>query len=297
MQPHVQHLQHVGRSHGIPGIEHIVVAEADVDARLQHLLHPGDTAAFGVGIEPPLQVDVHQWVGHEVDVGHPQQAEQAGGVGPVVGVHGGGMTGGDPGAHAALIGQGGQGLDEAGLLIVYLVAMHIDQHLVLVGQLENVMQALDPVLPGELEVRDGPNHIGSQPERLFQQRLAVGIGEDPLLRESDYLQLDPGLHLLAHLQHGLQGDQVGVGHIHVGTDELDSVGDLPFQRLDGAPFHILVGQQRLALGPALYPLEQGAGQVPARLTRGLGGIEVNMGLDKGRDGEALLAIQHRLGGE
>ena len=81
----------------------------------------------------------------------------------------------------------------------------------------------------------------------------------------------------------------------MGADELDAVGDLPFQRLDGAPLHIFVGQQRLALGPALDPLEQSTGEVPARLARRLGGIEVNMGLDKGRDRQSPLSVQHPTG--
>ena len=77
----------------------------------------------------------------------------------------------------------------------------------------------------------------------------------------------------------------------MGAHELDAVGDLPLQRLYGPALHILMSQQRLAFGPALYPLEQGTGEVPARLTGGLGGIEVNMGLDKGGYRHPLLPIQ------
>ncbi|MNY17198.1 hypothetical protein D3C86_1504990 [compost metagenome] len=77
----------------------------------------------------------------------------------------------------------------------------------------------------------------------------------------------------------------------MGANELDAVGNLPLQRLDGPALHILMSQQRLAFGPALYPLEQGTGEVPARLTGGLGGIEVNMRLDKGGHRHPLLPIQ------
>ncbi|MNP15701.1 hypothetical protein D3C76_1080700 [compost metagenome] len=153
------------------------------------------------------------------------------------------------------------------------------------------MQTFDPIFPSELEMGNGADHVGPQLECLFQQGLAVGIGEDPLLREGDDLQLDPGFHLLAHLQHGFQSHQVGVGDIHMGANELDAVDDLPLQRLYGPPLHILMGQQRLAFGPALYPLEQGTGEVPARLTGGLGSIEVNVGLDKGGHRHPLLPIQ------
>ena len=75
------------------------------------------------------------------------------------------------------------------------------------------------------------------------------------------------------------------------TDELDAVGDLPLQCLDGTLFHILMGQQCLALGPALDPLEQGTGEVPTRLASRLGGIEVNVRFDKGGDDKALLTIK------
>ncbi|VXA81002.1 hypothetical protein AERO9A_420397 [Aeromonas salmonicida] len=291
MQPHVEHLQHVGGAHGIPGIEHIIVAEADIDVGLKHLLHPGNATTLGIGIEPALQVDVHQRIGDEVDIRHLEQTEQAGSIGPVVGVHGCGMAGGHPMAHAALVGQGRQCLDKAGLLVIDLVTMNIHQNLILLGKIEDVMQTFDPVFPGELEMGYGTNHIGSQPERLFQQGLAVGIREDPLLREGDDLQLDPLLHLLPHLQHGFQGHQIGVGDIHMGADKLDAVGHLPFQGLDGPLLHIFMSQQRLALGPALYPLEQGTGQVPARLPGGLGSVEVNMRFDKRCNSQACFPIQ------
>ncbi len=296
MQPHVQHLQHVGRPHGIPGVENVVVTETDVDVRRQHLLHPGDAAAFWIAVEAPLQVDIHQRIGDEVEVRQLQQPEQARRISPVVGVHGGGVAGGHPLAHAALVGQGRQRLDEAGLLIIDLVTVHIHQNLILLGKIEHIVQTFDPVFPGKLEMGDGTDHVGTQLEGLFQQRLAVRVGEDPLLREGDDLQLHPLLHLFPHLQHRLESDQIGIGDIDMGTDELDTVGDLPLQRLDGAPFHILVGQHCLALGPAFDPLEQGAGEVPARLARRLGGIEMDVRFDKGGNGEPLLPIQ-LMGGE
>ncbi|MNV99779.1 hypothetical protein D3C71_1951890 [compost metagenome] len=63
------------------------------------------------------------------------------------------------------------------------------------------MQRLHAVFPGEFKVRDGPYHVGSQPQRLFQQGFAVGIRHDALLREGDDLQRNPGGHFLLHFQH------------------------------------------------------------------------------------------------
>jgi hypothetical protein len=42
----------------------------------------------------------------------------------------------------------------------------------------------------------------------------------------------------------------------VGPDKLDTVGNLPFQRLPRARFDILMAEQRLAFGPALNAFEQ-----------------------------------------
>ena len=72
---------------------------------------------------------------------------------------------------------------------------------------------------------------------------------------------------------------------------LDTVGHLPFEGLPGALLHIVMGQRGLALGPALYPLEQGAGAIPGWLAGALGGIQMDMGLDKGRHGQSLLPVE------
>ena len=77
----------------------------------------------------------------------------------------------------------------------------------------------------------------------------------------------------------------------MGADKLDAVGDLPLQRFPGARFHILMAEQRLALGPALNTFEQGAGLVPVWLPRRLGGIEMNMRLNKRRDRQPAARIQ------
>lgn len=144
------------------------MAEADVDVRLQHLLHPGDATALGIAVEAPLQVNVHQRIGHEVDVRHLQQPEQPRRIGTVVGVHGGGMTGGHPMANTALVGQGCQRLDKTGLFVIDFVAMHIHQNLIFLCKIEDVVQTFDPIFPSELEMGDGAYHVGAQFESLFK---------------------------------------------------------------------------------------------------------------------------------
>ncbi|MNG82808.1 hypothetical protein D3C79_415190 [compost metagenome] len=78
----------------------------------------------------------------------------------------------------------------------------------------------------------------------------------------------------------------------MGTHVLHAVGDLPFQRLPGALFDVLMGQQCLALRPALNAFKQGAGLVPGRLSGGLGGVQMDMRLDKRRQRQPTLRIKH-----
>ncbi|MNG82807.1 hypothetical protein D3C79_415180 [compost metagenome] len=207
MQPHVQDLQHIGGPQRIPGIEDIVVAKADVNLRFQHFFHPRDAAPFRVAVEAPLQVNIDQRVSDKVDAGHFQQAEQPRSVSAVIGVHRGGMAGGHLGAHIQLQRQRRHGFDKARLLIVNLIAMYVHQPIVFLRQRKGFVQRLYAVFARELEVRNGPHHVSPQPQRLFQQCLAVGIGHNAFLRESDDLQRHPGRDLLLHLQHGAQRGQ------------------------------------------------------------------------------------------
>jgi hypothetical protein len=77
----------------------------------------------------------------------------------------------------------------------------------------------------------------------------------------------------------------------MGADKLNAVGDLPLQRFPRAGFHILMAEQRLALRPALNPFKQRAGLVPVRLAGRLGGIKMNMRLNKRRDRQPAAGVQ------
>ena len=71
------------------------------------------------------------------------------------------------------------------------------------------MQRLHPIFTGELKMRDGPNDVRPQLEGLLQQRLAVGVREDPLLWKSNYLQLDPWRYLPFDLRIAFSAVNVG----------------------------------------------------------------------------------------
>ena len=73
----MQHLQHVGGAQRIPGIKHIVVAEADVDLCLQHLFHPRNAAPLRIGVEAALQVNIDQRISDKVNARQLQQPEQS----------------------------------------------------------------------------------------------------------------------------------------------------------------------------------------------------------------------------
>ncbi|MNP39875.1 hypothetical protein D3C76_1334650 [compost metagenome] len=107
-------------------------------------------------------MDIHQRVGDKVDVRHFQQAEQARGVRPVVGVHGGGMAGGDARADAGLIRQRCHRLDKARLLVIDFIAVNIQRAVIFFRQLESDVQRLHAILAGELKVRNRPDHISTQ---------------------------------------------------------------------------------------------------------------------------------------
>ncbi len=67
------------------------------------------------------------------------------------------------------------------------------------------------------------------------------------------------------------------------THVLNTLSDLPLQRLPGALFHIFMAEQCLALGPAFNAFKQRARLIPCGFACGLRGIQMNMRLDKGRD--------------
>ena len=189
------------------------------------------------------------------------------------------------------MGEHGQGLEEARLLVVDFVAMHVHRQVVALGQVDGLVQRLDAQLAGEFEMRDRPHHVGAQAQRLLQQFQAVGVGENALLGEGDDLQVDPGRHFAAHLEHGLERGEGRVGDVDVAAHVLHAVGDLPFQGLPGALLDVLVAEQSLALGPALDAFEQRAGAVPLRLAGGLGGVEMDVRLDERRHGKTAGAVQ------
>jgi len=158
----MQHLQHIRRSQRIPRIEDIIVTKADVNAGLQHLFDARNAATFWISIKTSLQMNIDQRIGNKVNAGHFQQAEQARSIRPVIRVHCGGVAGGDARAHSFTVRQRGNSFDKTRLLIVYLIAVNIDETVVFLRQREGFMQRLHAVFAGKFKMRNRPHYVSSQ---------------------------------------------------------------------------------------------------------------------------------------
>ena len=189
MKAHKDHIPHTPCTHGVPGVENIVVAEGDIDALCGQLLHPCDAPALGVGVHPALKVGIHQRVGDKVDPAHLEQPHQPHHIGVVVGVHGGGVAGSDLVKKPQFQRSGGHGLQPAGGLVVNFITVDVHQLALLGGQLQSKVQGLYAVLPGKLKVGDGSHRIGPQLHRVKHQLFAVGVAQDALLREGHDLNV------------------------------------------------------------------------------------------------------------
>ena len=116
----------------------------------------------------------------------------------------------------------------------------------------------------------------------------------PVLGEGHDLDVHKVPDLLPQLQEGLQGGELGVVDVHVGADVLDAVGGL---ETDGPvdPFlYLPLGEGGLVLLPTLDALEQGARQVPAGAAGGEAGIQMDVGLHKGGQGQLAGTVGYHL---
>ena len=140
-------------------------------------------------------------------------------------------------------------------------------------------------------MRDAAHHVGPQANRFLHQLAAIAKRLDPLLGKGDDLQVHQVPGLFAHLEHGLERGQVGVGDIDMGTHLLDAMGGQGAQGLVGPGASVFGGDAGLALTPALDALEQRAAHVPAWLAGGEGGVQVDMWLDERRYHQVAAGIQ------
>ena len=166
---HERGLQRVAVAERVPRVHHRVVPDADVDAGLLELLHAGVAAPDRPGVEASLQHGVVQRVGHHVQAGPGDVADQPVGVRVVVGMHGRGVAGRDPAGHAPPDRLGRHHLDEARVIVVGLVAVDVHAQAMLVGERHRELDRLHAVLAGQLVVRDPADHVRAQLDGLAHQ--------------------------------------------------------------------------------------------------------------------------------
>lgn len=183
----MQDLQHIAGPQRVPRVKDVIMTKANVDPRRQQLLHPGNAPSLRVVVKPALQMNIHQRIGDKVDAGELKQAEQTRGISAIIGVHSGGMAGRYPRPYPRFQRQRGNGFNKARLLIVNFIAVNIQWAVILLRQTEGDMQRFHTIFTGVLKMRDRPDDVRPQLEGLLQQRLAVGVREDPLLWKSDNL--------------------------------------------------------------------------------------------------------------
>ena len=125
------------------------------------------------------------------------------------------MTGRHGNVELAFRCESGHHFDEPRLLVVDLVAVHIDGNTVLFGEVEDYPQLGHTVFGRALIVRDAANNVGSHLECLLEKSRPIGEGQDGVLRKGDDLDLDPILDVLTQLKDGFQRRQVWIGDVNV----------------------------------------------------------------------------------
>ena len=200
-------------------------------------------------------------------------------VGGVVAAHRGGVTGRDPSPQSGAHRVRGKHLDETRLLVVDLVTVHVDEQSCLQRGRDRYLKGTDPIVAGVLEMRDRADRVDASARGLRDQFLAVGERDDAFLRKRHELEVDDVTHALSDLDQCIQRDERRVGGVDVTAHVQDSVGDLPAQHLVDPGDNVIVGERRLALGPARDALPQGAALVPPWLTRGQAGVHMHVRLD------------------
>jgi hypothetical protein len=160
--------------------------------------------------------------------------------------------------------------------------MEIDLGTRLARQVEQEVDLLDTVLAGPFVVRDPADHVAPESHRLAHQALAVGERQDPVLGEGDESEVDDVGDLVAELEERPERDEVRVAHVDVAADEPGPLSDLPEDGFAGPRLDVLVGQERLPLGPREDALDQGARFVVPRLPDRQHRVHVDMRVDERR---------------
>ena len=69
-------IEHVGAAEAVPGVHHAILAERDIDARVAQFRYARQPAPARVSVVPPLQRDVDERIGDDIDAGFGDQRDQ-----------------------------------------------------------------------------------------------------------------------------------------------------------------------------------------------------------------------------
>ena len=201
------------------------------------------------------------------------------------------MRADDPALHPEAFGLPGQGLDMAGIGVVGLVAVEVDEEAALGRSLAEGLHRPGAVVRGALEVGDASDHVHPPVEGPGHVVGRAPVAVVAVLREGDELEVDPRGELLAELEQRVHRHQRFVGHVHVAPDREAPPGDRPVAELAGPALHVLRGEGRDEVAPDLDALEQGAAAVDAGPARAQGRVEMEVGVDEGRGDEPAVEGQ------
>jgi hypothetical protein len=121
--------------------------------------------------------------------------------------------------------------------------------------------------------------------RAGQVRQPVRRAIQPVLREGDELQVQPGGDDAPDLQQRLNAEQPVVGRIHVAADRQQPHRDGPVAVGQRPVAHLFGSGRRAQLAPERDALEQGAGGVDPRQAVAEGRVHVEMRVDERRADE------------
>ena len=240
------------------------MAERDVDAGCHELRHPGHAAALGVSVVPALQRDVDQRIGDRVHARVTDQRNQLRHVIIVHRVHRCEVRAGHATLHAQPLGVEREGFDVARQRIVGLVAVHVHRTPPLRRQLAQNADRFGAIGHRALEMRNAADHLDAHRQRALQVVEGARATQHAVLRERDQLQVEVGLHLLAHVQERLHREQPRVADVDMRANREQALRHRPVAIAKRTLDQRFLREQRLQFPPERNALEQRAAPVDAR---------------------------------
>src|SRR6266704_1821483 len=223
------------------GIHDGIVTKSNVDALCQQLFDTSNAPSFGIGIKTALQDDIVKGIGNDVYLSAREQANEFKGIGIIVGMHGGAVTGRYPSLPTLLHRIGGHHFRKARERIIGLIAVAVNIAVELFGKGKGIMHIFNTHIARPLVVWNASNQIAAKFHSMAHQLVSIRERQDAILGKSNELQVTDVVYLLTHLNQGPQRGQVRIAYIHVTANVQCSLGYFPTDLLQGTLFNIFTG--------------------------------------------------------